>query len=48
MTNTRERGTQRQRLAAAFAAACPSNDLCQLLFWQPRQDLASAGSLDVT
>jgi len=44
MTNKRERGTQRQQLAAAFAAACPSNCLDKPPFRLQQRDLASEGS----
>jgi len=44
MTNKRERGMQRQNLAAAFAAARPSNCPGKPLFWLQQRDLARQGS----
>jgi hypothetical protein len=44
MTNMRERGTQGQYLAAAFAVVCSSNDHGKPVSWQEQELLSSAGS----
>ena len=44
MTNTWERGTQRQYLVAAIAVACPSNDHRKPRSWHEQDLLSSVGS----